>query len=113
MLYLYSYYMRVRSFLLGTDKGTSDVAFPIAFGAVMFIITLDCASKNIRLYSGGFELVEKGVGIFGETGPSEPEAPVRPRNGCVAISDSPVFRCDMTDGFIINAIFATKFVDFI
>ena len=53
------------------------------------------------------------MGIFGETGPSEPEATVRSRNGRVAISDSLVFRCDLTDRFIIDIIFATKFVDFI
>ncbi len=113
MLYLYSYYILVSSFLLGTNKGASDVALPIAFWTVVFIIALDRAFENIRLYSGGFELVKKRVGIFGETGPSEPEAPVRSRNGCVAIPDSPVFCCDLADRFIIDVIFATKFMDFI
>ena len=113
MLYPYSYYRRVSFFLLGTNKSASNVAFPVAFGAVVFIIALDRAFENIRLYSGGFELVKKRVGIFGETGPSESEATVRSRNGCVAIPDSPVFCCDLADCFIIDIIFATKIVDFI
>ena len=53
------------------------------------------------------------MGIFGETGPSESEATVRSWNGRVAIPDSPVFRCDQTDRFIIDVIFATKIVNFI
>jgi hypothetical protein len=59
MSFPYSYYTRVRSFLLGTDKSASYIVLPIAFGAVVFIIALDRAFENIRLYSGGFELVEK------------------------------------------------------